>query len=227
VQPDREFHRDLVGPRRRTDYQRSVVTVDPPVLGPRYRELRAKFNLPPGNGAGEFRGRSRRERRQRATEATVFSARSIRRLTWRTSTGCARSRSAGSSSRASNPATPRARRLGAAAYRFDHGPRNLDNGPDRSRRCPACGEKPGKKSPSSSTAAIRAWHGIFKALAWAPTRAIGRHLCLRMPSTARMESSAPSTSCGANSRARWPSAAVKPPRPSTPRDLAMSGVTAA
>jgi 4-hydroxymandelate oxidase len=46
VQPDREFTRDLVHRAEVAGYQALVVTVDTPVLGPRYRELRAKFSPP-------------------------------------------------------------------------------------------------------------------------------------------------------------------------------------
>src|SRR6185295_17005431 len=48
VQPDRELTRDLVRRAEAAGYQALVITVDAPVLGPRYRELRANFALPPG-----------------------------------------------------------------------------------------------------------------------------------------------------------------------------------
>src|SRR5437764_1133809 len=47
VQPDRELTRQLVRRAETAGYQALVVTVDAPVLGPRYRELRANFALPP------------------------------------------------------------------------------------------------------------------------------------------------------------------------------------
>lgn len=48
VQPDREFTRDLVKRAEASGYKALVVTVDTSVLGPRYRETRTQFTLPPG-----------------------------------------------------------------------------------------------------------------------------------------------------------------------------------
>jgi 4-hydroxymandelate oxidase len=48
IQPDRNFTRDLVERVEVAGYEALVVTLDVPVNGPRYRELRAGFRLPPG-----------------------------------------------------------------------------------------------------------------------------------------------------------------------------------
>lgn len=83
VQPDREFTRELVQRAEKAGYQALVVTVDTPVLGARYRELRAKFNLPPGMERANLRGRATATGGQRATEASIFSATLDPKLTWK------------------------------------------------------------------------------------------------------------------------------------------------
>lgn len=56
VQPDRSFTVDLVRRAEAAGYQALVVTVDAPVSGPRNREQRASFALPPGVEAVNLRG---------------------------------------------------------------------------------------------------------------------------------------------------------------------------
>ena len=56
IHPDREFTRDLVKRVENAGYEALVVTVDVPVNGPRYRELRAGFALPLGVGRVNLAG---------------------------------------------------------------------------------------------------------------------------------------------------------------------------
>ncbi len=83
VQPDREFTRRLVGRAESAGYQALVVTVDAPVLGARYRELRAHFNLPPGVERANLKGLVTATGAQRATEQSIFSATLDPKVTWK------------------------------------------------------------------------------------------------------------------------------------------------
>jgi 4-hydroxymandelate oxidase len=83
VQPDRGFTRELAQRVEVAGYEALVVTIDSPVLGPRYRELRAKFNLPPGLERANFRGRPTATGAQRAGEAGIFSATLDPTVTWK------------------------------------------------------------------------------------------------------------------------------------------------
>ena len=74
VQPDRGFTRELVQRAEKAGCQALVVTVDAPVLGPRYREMRSKFTLPEGMERANLRGLKSAKGAQRASEATIFSA---------------------------------------------------------------------------------------------------------------------------------------------------------
>lgn len=74
VQPDRGFTRDLVQRAEQAGCQALVVTVDAPVLGPRYRETRSNFTLPEGMERANLRGLKSAKGAQRASEGTIFSA---------------------------------------------------------------------------------------------------------------------------------------------------------
>lgn len=56
VQPDRDFTRELARRAEAAGYRALVVTVDAPVSGPRNREQRAGFALPPGIEAVNLQG---------------------------------------------------------------------------------------------------------------------------------------------------------------------------
>jgi 4-hydroxymandelate oxidase len=83
VQPDREFTRELV---RRTEVagcHALVVTVDSPVLGPRYRETRTKFALPAGAERANLKGLKTATGGHRPGESTIYSALLDPKLTWK------------------------------------------------------------------------------------------------------------------------------------------------
>jgi 4-hydroxymandelate oxidase len=83
VQPDRGFTRELVQRAEGAGYRALVVTVDAPVLGPRYRETRSKFALPPGAERANFKGREVAKGAQRASEMSIFSATLDPKVTWK------------------------------------------------------------------------------------------------------------------------------------------------
>jgi 4-hydroxymandelate oxidase len=83
VQPDRGLTRQLVGRAEAAGYQALVVTVDAPVLGPRYRELRANFALPPGLERANLRGHAAATSGYHPTEQSIFSATLDPTLTWK------------------------------------------------------------------------------------------------------------------------------------------------
>ena len=83
VQPDRGFVRDLVQRAEAAGCQALVVTVDSPVLGPRYRETRDKFTLPPGIERANLKGLSIATGGHRPTENNIYSALLDPKLTWK------------------------------------------------------------------------------------------------------------------------------------------------
>lgn len=83
VQPDRDFTRELVRRAEAAGYQAVVVTVDSPVLGPRYRETRSKFTLPPGVERANLQGLKTATGGQRPGEASIYTALLDPRLTWK------------------------------------------------------------------------------------------------------------------------------------------------
>lgn len=83
VQPDRGFTRELVQRAEAAGYQALVLTIDVPVMGSRYRELRAKFTLPPGMERANLKGRAAATGGQRATENSIYSATLDPKLTWK------------------------------------------------------------------------------------------------------------------------------------------------
>ena len=82
VQPDRDFTRELVRRTEAAGYEALVVTVDTPVLGPRYREIRGKFALPPGMERPNFRGSANSGAARRPTESQIYSNTLDPKLTW-------------------------------------------------------------------------------------------------------------------------------------------------
>ncbi len=83
VQPDRDFTRELVRRAEAANYETLVVTVDTPVLGPRHRETRTPFALPPGVERANLRGLVAATGGHRPTEETIYSAMLDPRLTWK------------------------------------------------------------------------------------------------------------------------------------------------
>jgi len=83
VQPDRELTRQLVRRAETAGYRALVVTVDAPVLGPRYRELRANFALPSALERANLRGHAAASSGFHQTEQSIFSATLDPTLTWK------------------------------------------------------------------------------------------------------------------------------------------------
>ena len=83
VQPNRDFTRELVHRAEAAGYQALAVTVDAPVLGKRYRELRTKFTLPPGVERENLKGLAIATGGQRPTESDIYSATLDPKVTWK------------------------------------------------------------------------------------------------------------------------------------------------
>ena len=83
VQPDREFTRELVRRAEASGCEALVVTVDSPVLGPRYRETRTKFTLPAGVERANLKGLKTATGGHRPNEMTIYSALLDPKLTWK------------------------------------------------------------------------------------------------------------------------------------------------
>lgn len=82
VQPDREVTRSLVQRAEAAGCQALVITIDSPVLGPRYRETRSRFTLPAGMERANLRGLKAATGAQRATGGTIYSAVQDPTVTW-------------------------------------------------------------------------------------------------------------------------------------------------
>jgi 4-hydroxymandelate oxidase len=83
VQRDRDFTRDLVRRAELAGYGALVVTVDTPVLGARYREVRNKFVLPPGMERANLKGLKTATGSHRPSELDIYSATLSPALTWK------------------------------------------------------------------------------------------------------------------------------------------------
>ena len=83
VQRDREFTRELVRRAEAAGCEALVVTVDSPVLGPRYRETRTAFALPPGVERANLKGLKTATGGHRPSESTIYSALLDPGLTWK------------------------------------------------------------------------------------------------------------------------------------------------
>lgn len=83
VQPDRDFTRELIRRAEVAGYMALVVTVDTPVLGPRYRELRCQFSLPDGIQRANLRGLKTATGGHRPTERDIYSATLDPTLAWK------------------------------------------------------------------------------------------------------------------------------------------------
>lgn len=83
AQPNREFTRELVQRAEQAGYEALVVTVDTPVLGPRYREIRSRFTLPPGMARANFKQIAGGAQTKRPTETEIYSATLDAKLSWK------------------------------------------------------------------------------------------------------------------------------------------------
>lgn len=223
VQPDREFTRELVTRAEKAGYEALVVTVDTPALGPRYRELRAKFNLPPGMERANLRGRNTATGGQRATEASIFSATLDPTLTWKDIDWLRSITKLPVILKGiQNPLdAERAAGSGVAAVIVsNHGARNLDTGPATIDALPGVVAKIGGKLPVLVDGGIRRGTDIFKALAFGATAVLigrpyvyglavdGAHGVTRTINILRRELESAMASCGKTSLAAIDSSVI-------------------
>lgn len=169
VQPDREFTRELVQRAEKAGYQALVVTVDTPVLGPRYRELRAKFNLPPGMERANLRGRPTATGGQRATEGAIFSGTLDPTLTWKDIEWLRSITKVPVLLKGViNPEDAElAVQVGAAGILVsNHGARNLDTGPATIEALPRVTERIRGRIPVLVDGGIRRGTDVLKAIAF-------------------------------------------------------------
>ena len=168
VQPDRVFTRELVQRAEKAGYQALVVTVDTPVLGARYRELRAKFNLPPGMERANLRGRATATGGQRASEASIFSATLDPKLTWKDIEWLRSITTLPVLLKGIvNPEDAElAVQYGAAGILVsNHGARNLDTGPATIEALPGVAQRVRGRIPVLVDGGIRRGTDILKAIA--------------------------------------------------------------
>jgi len=83
VQPDRGFTRALVQRAEAAGCEALVLTVDTPVLGPRYREVRTPFTLPPGLERANLRGLPAATGAQRPSLDSIYAHQLDPTLTWK------------------------------------------------------------------------------------------------------------------------------------------------
>lgn len=168
VQPDRTFTRDLVQRAEAAGYRALVVTVDTPVLGPRYRELRRKFKLPAGLDRANLRGLASATGGHRPSEQSIYSATLEPALTWRDIEWL---RSLTKLPIVLKGISHPDDAAAAVACGVDgvivsnHGARNLDTGPATIDVLPRVADKIGGKIPVLVDGGIRRGTDILKALA--------------------------------------------------------------
>jgi 4-hydroxymandelate oxidase len=83
VQPDRGFTQDLVQRAQAAGCQALVVTVDTPVAGFRYREMRTRFALPPGMDRPHLKGLKGISTSHLPGPESIYSAMLDPTLTWK------------------------------------------------------------------------------------------------------------------------------------------------
>jgi 4-hydroxymandelate oxidase len=83
VQPARDFTKALIQRAENAGCEALVLTVDTPVLGARYRELRVNFTLPPGMERANLRGLATAAGGHRFNERNIYSATHDPTLTWK------------------------------------------------------------------------------------------------------------------------------------------------
>ena len=169
VQSDRDFTRALVQRAEVAGYQALVVTVDTPVLGPRYRELRAKFTLPPGMERANLHGRATATSGHRPTEQSIYSAMLDPTLTWKEIDWLRSLTKLPVLLKGIENPTDAERAVQAGVSGLivsNHGARNLDTGPATIESLPGVVEKVAGKIPVLVDGGIRRGTDVVKALAF-------------------------------------------------------------
>ncbi len=178
VQRDRSFTRDVIARVESAGYQALVVTVDTPVLGPRYRELRAGFKLPAGLERANLRGLDIAGGAQRPNESTIYSATLDPRMTWRDLDwirSITRLPILLKGIQHPDDAALAVRSGVAGIIVSNHGARNLDTGPATIDALPAVVARVGGQIPVLVDGGIRRGTDILKALGLGATAVlIGR-----------------------------------------------------
>lgn len=167
VQPDRGFTRELVQRAETAGYEALVVTVDAPVLGPRYRELRTKFKLPDGLERANFRGLATATGGQRPTAQSIFSATLDPKLTWKDIDWLRSLTKLPVLLKGIQSPEDAARAVQAEVAGIivsNHGARNLDTGPATIDALPGVVAQVGGKIPVLVDGGIRRGTDILKAL---------------------------------------------------------------
>ena len=178
VQPDRELTRQLVQRAEKAGYEALVVTVDAPVLGARYRELRANFALPSRLERANLRGHAAAASGFHPTEQSIFSATLDPTLTWKDIDWFKSiTRLPVLLKGIQNPAdAERAVAAGVAGIIVsNHGARDLDTAPATIDELPDVVAKVGGKLPVLIDGGIRRGTDVLKAIALGATAVlIGR-----------------------------------------------------
>lgn len=168
VQRDREFTGKLVRRAEAAGCKVLVVTVDSPVLGPRYRETRSKFTLPPGFDRANLRGLSIATGGQRATGDSIYTPLMDPKLTWKEVAWLrALTKLPVVLKGVLDPEDAvRAIDAGAAGVIVsNHGGRNLDTTPATIDALPAVAAKVGGRVPVLVDGGIRRGTDVLKAIA--------------------------------------------------------------
>jgi 4-hydroxymandelate oxidase len=168
INPDRGFTQELVRRVEAAGCAAIVLTVDSPTLGPRYRELRNKFNLPPGIERANLRGLATATGGQRPTENEIYSATLDPKLTWRDVEWLrARTKLPVLLKGILHPDdAARAIEVGAAGVIVsNHGGRNLDTLPATIEALPRIAARIAGRAPVLVDGGIRRGTDILKALA--------------------------------------------------------------
>ncbi|MEO6245861.1 MAG: alpha-hydroxy acid oxidase [Opitutaceae bacterium] len=181
VQRDREFTRELVRRAEAARYEVLVITVDSPVLGARYREVRTPFALPPGFERANLRGLKTATGSHRATEDTIYSALLDPKLTWKEIEWLRSITNLPVVLKGVMTADDAARAVDVGAAGIivsNHGGRNLDTLPPTIDALPEVAARVGGRMPVLVDGGIRRGTDVLKALALGASAVLIGRPCL-------------------------------------------------
>lgn len=168
VQRERSMSVELIRRAEAASCEALVITVDSPVLGPRYRETRSKFTLPAGMERANLRGMKTATGGQRPSENTIYTALLDPALTWKEVEWLrGQTRLPVFLKGILNPDDAlRAAELGVAGVIVsNHGGRNLDTAPATIEALPAVVAKVAGRTTVLVDGGIRRGTDVLKALA--------------------------------------------------------------